>query len=61
MSTGIMQIKELLGDIPDIGTVTMRYENGGRTEVYSIGSKQVRIPAGTPDAATAIRTALKGN
>jgi hypothetical protein len=35
---------------PDFGPITMRYEDGGRVEIYQMGKLSVRVPSGSmPD------------
>lgn len=59
MSTGIIKLKELLSDVDGIGTITMRYEDGGKTEVYRLGDREVSLPAGLQNPEVAIRKALE--
>ena len=41
--------REMLGH-PNYTEVTMRYEDGGRVEVYQMGKLSVRVPSGASPA-----------
>lgn len=55
MSTGIMEIKKALG----AHTVTMKYEDGGRVQVYSVDGVEHRLAGAlhTPHVIAAIKAA----
>jgi len=46
----IVDVAKAMEDHPEFGPITMRYEDGGRVEVYQMGSRIVRLPPmSTPD------------
>lgn len=45
----ISSLRMSLKGIPDIGTLKMIHEEGGRIEVYSTASKTIRVKAGAKD------------
>jgi len=52
----IRDLREQLKDIPSTSGLTMRYEGGGRVQVFTIGDKEARVgPAASNDE---IRAAL---
>lgn len=55
MSTGIMEIKKALG----AHTVTMKYENGGRVQVFSVDGVEYRFEGSmhTPHVIAAMKAA----
>lgn len=54
-----MDVQKALATHPEFGPVTMRYEDGGRFEVWQMGARSVRVPAGT--TASEIRHAFDGD
>jgi len=48
MST--QDVQKALADLPDFGRVTMRYDEGGKFEIWQMGTRSVRVKASaTPD------------
>lgn len=43
---GTGRVKELMEGYPALHTLRMRYEDGGKTEVWSIAEKEVRVRGG---------------
>jgi hypothetical protein len=41
----IQDLRRAFSDIPGAHTLTMRYEDGGKVEVFTIGDKLARVPA----------------
>ena len=54
---GIADLREQLKDLPGAATLTMSYQDGGRTETYKIGETIVSVEAGA--TAKAIREAFE--
>lgn len=48
MSTGIVKLRQELNGVPDIHTLRMTHDDGGRVEVWSTVNKSVRVPGGSP-------------
>ena len=46
----IESISQAMVGHPDFGPITMRYEDGGRVEVYRMGKLSVRVPSGASPA-----------
>lgn len=48
--SGIVRLRQQLKADPDLHLLQMQYAEGGRIEVWSMGSRAVRVRAGaTPD------------
>jgi hypothetical protein len=41
----VHDLRIAFADIPGAHTLTMRYEDGGKVEVFTIGDKLARVPA----------------
>jgi len=52
----ISTLRQELKDIPGAETLVMRYEDGGKTQVFIIGEKEVRL--GPTAGADEIRAAI---
>lgn len=46
MNNGTDKVKEEMKGFPALHTLRMRYEDGGKTEVWSTASKEVRVHGG---------------
>jgi len=46
----IESVNQAMVGHPDFGPITMRYEDGGRVEVYQMGKLSVRVPSGSMPA-----------
>jgi hypothetical protein len=46
----IFKTREELEGLPDLHTLCMRYEDGGKTEVWSTLSKTIRVRGGAKSA-----------
>lgn len=46
MNNGTDKVKEEMKGTPALHTLRMRYEDGGKTEVWSVASKEVRVNGG---------------
>jgi len=57
LSTGITKTREEMQGLSDLHTLVMRYEDGGKTEVWSTTNKTVRVRGGAKPAE--IRTAFE--
>lgn len=50
MNNGTAMVREELKGLPDLHTLCMRYEDGGRTEVWSTLNKTVSVRGGAKPA-----------
>jgi hypothetical protein len=50
LSTGLTKTREEMQGLSDLHTLVMRYEDGGRTEVWSTVNKTVRVRGGAKPA-----------
>jgi len=55
----IALLKEQLADVPGIGSLIMRYEEGGKVQVFEFGGRKVALPGEmmTPQIAVELRKA----
>lgn len=56
---GVHDLREQLKHIPGGRDLTMRYENGGAVQVFTIGEDEVRLPGSMSPRALDIEVALE--